>query len=396
MLSQRDIYLDRVTLRNTDTGEMSNPHTGVQTLEKKKYRLLYMPSIAVQTEKSIRPRRGRPRKLPGRPSARSQARRPAKNYNKQKPRNFQTKTSNMLQIKTLTPKEQLVSIQYKTVLDISSMGYSTLTGKGATGTIIRINLANPTYGTAGNLVDVLDLGSLWVNPSFTRSNSELNLSNQLTSFFDVYQKGVVVSSNSQVRIKSKPNQKLAAQSFENVAAQGTQGDAYPYDENHMPYLKVNEPTLDGDSYVWSVKQRKTGLLIDTNTEETATYHQLTNDLPGIKMRQLTYNVGAKNDKSVLSSARFTPRFFGLKDWRDNIAEVQFMPGMSGPPANFNQLKTAYHYVGICNRQTPLVSKKPQAVVAEITLNFDCLYFNRNNDYEGGDDPVPQVPHMGEL
>lgn len=358
-----------------------------------------MPSIAVQTEKTIRPRRGRPRKLPGRPSPRSKARRPARNYNKQRPRNFQTKTSNMLQIKTLTPKEQLVSIQYKTVLDISSMGYSNFAGKGATGTIIRINLANPTYGTSGNLVDVLDLGTSWVNPSFTRTNSELNLASQLTPFFDVYQKGVVVNSNSQVRIKSKPNQKLIGpQVFYNAPAAGSTGENYPYAANHMPYIAVKDGTLDGDSYVWSVKQRKTGLLIDTSTDETANYHQLTNDLPGIKMRQLTYNAGAKNDKAVLSSARFTPKFFGVKDWRDNIAEVQFMKGMDagGPPANLNQIKTAYHYVGICNRQTPLVDKKPQAVVAEITLNFDCLYFNRNNDYEGGDAPVPQVPHMGEL
>jgi hypothetical protein len=359
-----------------------------------------MPSIHVQTDKTIRPKRGRPRgkrKQPTRPRAKAQ--RPAKNYNKQRPRNFQQNSRNMLQIKTLTPKEQLVSIQYKTVLDFSKMGYATVTGKGATGTIIRINLSNPTYGTGGNLVDVLDLGQVWTNPAFTRTNSALNLSDELTSFFEVYQKGVVISSNSQVRIKSQPNQKLAGpQVFYNAPAKGTMGDAYPYVDNHMPYLAVKDAEVDGDSYVWSVKQRKTGLLIDTATEQTATYHQLTNELPGIKMKQLTYNAGAKNDKAVLSSCRFTPKFYGMKDWRDNIPEVQFMQGMAGggPPANFNQLKTAYHYVGICNRHTPTSTNRPQNVVAEVTLNFECLYFNRNNDYEGGDAPVPQVPHLGDL
>lgn len=332
--------------------------------------------------------------------AREKAQKSAKNYNNQRPRNFQKKTSNMLQIKTLQPKEQLVSLQYKTIIKFSNMGYSLFSNKGATGTIIRVSLTNPTYGSTGSIVDVLDLGSNWVNPAFTRTNSsELTLTDKLNEFFDVYEKGVVINSNSQVRIKSQPNQKELGQNWTMVDAAGSlpgNTGAVLWSANHPRYAEVNEATKDGDSYVWSVKQRQTGLLIDTDDDSTADFHSLTNDIPGVKMRQLTAYQNGTSSKSVLNSARFTPKYYGMKDWRDNIASVQFMPGMTGPPANLSSLKKAYHYVGICNLQTPVEALKPQNVIAEVVVNFDCLFLNRKNDKAGGDAPVPQVPHLGDL
>lgn len=332
--------------------------------------------------------------------AKAKARKPAKNYNNQRPRNFQKKTTNMLQIKTLQPKEQLVSLQYKTTIKFSNMGYSLFQNKGATGTIIRVSLTNPTYGSQGSIVDVLDLGGNWVNPGFSRTNSaELNLTDKLNEFFDVYQKGIVVNSNSQIRIKSQPNQKELGQHYAMVDADGSlpgNTGAVLWQSNHPRYMEVNEATKDGDSYVWSVKQRQTGLLIDADESSTATYHELTNDIPGVKMRQLTAYKNGTSSKSVLNSARFTPRYYGMKDWRDNIDKVQFMPGVPGAPANINDLKKAFHYVGICNLQTPLETLKPQNVVAEVVVNFDCLFLNRKNDKAGGDAPVPQVPHLGDL
>jgi hypothetical protein len=326
---------------------------------------------------------------------REKAQEPVRNFNKQQARNFQKKTNNMLQIRTLQPKEQLVSIQYKTFLVFDDMGYANTTGLGATGTIIRINLNNPTYGNAGNIVDVLNLGSNWTNPVFTRTNStELNLKDKLNEYFDVYQKGVVISSNSQVRVKSRPNQKELGQYFDNEPAQGAQGDAYPYDENHMPYLKVNDGYLDGDSYVWSIKQRTQGQLIDLSTQKTPDFHELQNDIPGMKMKQLTAFKNGTTSRAIQNSCRFTNKYFGIKDWRDNIASVQFMPGMAAdtPPANINDLKRAYHYVGVCNTSSPQILHRPQRVVAEIVVNYECLFLNRKNDVDGEDNPVPQVPH----
>ena len=82
----------------------------------------------------------------------------------------------MLQIRTLIPKEIVVDIQYRTQIIFDTMGYNSATGQGATGTIIRINLNNPTQGTGSmsaiaNIVDVVSLGGTWTAPVFTRTNS---------------------------------------------------------------------------------------------------------------------------------------------------------------------------------------------------------------------------------
>lgn len=311
--------------------------------------------------------------------------------------NYQRKTSNMLKIKTLIPKELRVGIQYKTTLVFSSMGYG---GTGCIANLIKINLSDPIQGnaaensgTAQPIVDVVSLGGNYVDPSFIRTNAtQLNLKDELDPYFDQYKKCIVTSSNSNVRIVSRPNQYKLSQWQSNVNAQGAQGDGYPYDENHMPYLQTNEPILDGEMYVSSIKQRNTlGLHPLSNNGETPTFHQLQTATPGLKMRRLTATPN-RSSKGVMNTAKYTPRYTGIKDWRDNITEL----GVRQSNATKTMSKPAFHYVAIHNRQPATATLKPAAVVAEIVVNYNVRFFDRANDFEGGDDPIPQPVHGEEL
>ena len=277
------------------------------------------------------------------------------------------------------------------------MGYSASTGQGCTGTIIRINLNKPTQGNTlgsspANLVDVVSLGSPFVDPVFTRTNSsQLNLSTELDPYFEQYRKAVVVESNSKVRVAAIPNQKELGQYFSNTDAQGTQGDAYPYASNHMPYLSVNEPTADGDMYVWSIKQKTTGQL---TSSPVPSFHELRTAVPGLKMKNLRAYKDGHVGPGVMNSASHTPRStWAIKDWRDNIAECGFVKSTNIQP---NLIKNAYHYVGICNSDTPLIGDKPCRVKADIVVNYKCRFVDRANNPEGGDDPLPQPVHQTEL
>ena len=332
----------------------------------------------------------------GRKPRRIVAKRKPKNYNKRL-NNFQRGSRNMLQIRTLIPKEIVVDIQYRTQLIFDTMGYSSATGHGATGTIIRINLNNPTQGTGfssgvNNLVDVVSLGGTFVDPVFTRTNgSQLNLSSELDEYFSQYRKAVVVASNSKVRIAAIPNQKEVSQFFTNVDAQGTQGDAYPYNTNHMPYLSVSDPTADGDMYVWSVKQKTINNL---TTGTLPDFHKLRTAVPGMKMKNLRAYKDGHVSPGVLSSVGHTPRkTWAIKDWRDNLNECGFNVSTG---TRSNEQKSAYHYVGICNTHTPLIGDKPARVKADIVINYKCRFVDRNNDPEGGDDPLPQPVHQADL
>lgn len=332
--------------------------------------------------------------LPARRRAR--ARRKPKNYNKRL-NNYQNKSRNMLQIRTLIPKEILVDIQYRTQIIFQTMGYSSSSGQGCTGTLIKINLNKPTQGnTLGSspdeLVTVVSLGSPFVAPVFVRTNgSQLTLASELDPYFEQYRKAVVVESNSKVRVAAIPNQKELGQYLSNTAAQGAQGDSYPYSANHMPYLSVNEPTADGDMYVWSIKQKTTGQL---GVAPVPDFHELRTAVPGIKMKNLRAYKDGHVGPGVMNSVSHTPRStWAIKDWRDNIAECGFVKSTGTQPS---EIKNAYHYVGICNATTPLIGKKPCLVKADIVINYKCRFVDRSNNPEGGDDPLPQPVHQTEL
>ena len=323
---------------------------------------------------------------------RAKSKRPVRNYNKQAT-NFQRKAPNMLQIKTLTPRELTVGIQYKTVISISNMGYGASGNLSGTNTILRVAMNNPCKGVNGSIVDIISLGGTHTDPSFTRTNSTLNLDDKLAQYFDQYGRGVVTSSNVKVRVISKPNQYKLGQWQSNVDAQGAQGDQYPYDENHMPYLKSNNPELDGQSYVWSIKTKNTGLFQNGPGGDTPTYHENQNSIPGLKMSQLIARSNGTSSAPVLCSGGFTPKYFGLHDWRDNIQKVMFRKSGTNEPDVTNR---AYFYVGVQNRFPAVSTMKPQNVDFEVVCNFNCRFLQRIGDVEGGDAPIPEPIHSTEL
>lgn len=321
--------------------------------------------------------------------------RPVKNYNKQL-NNKQYKTSNMLKIRTLIPKEIRIGIQYKTTIVFSNMGYG---GNGAIATLLKISLNNPTMGNViansnqgGNIVDVVSLGGNYTDPVFTRTNStQMTLKDELSDYFKQYGKAIVTSSNSKVRVVGRPNQFKLGQTFYNGSAAGAHGTDYPYAANHPPFLAVKPAELDGEMYITSVKQRRTGLL-HPNSGDTLTYHEIQTQLPGAKMRRLTMYPD-KQTPGVMNAASYSPRStIRVKDWRDNIGDLQFS---SGEGIN-QQQKPAYHYVAIHNRQPATATLKPANVVAEIVVNYNLRFLDRLNNFEGGDDPLPEAPHAGEL
>lgn len=326
----------------------------------------------------------------------AKSRRPVRNYNKQAT-NFQRKAPNMLQIKTLTPRELTVGIQYKTVISISSMGYGASGNQSGTNTILRVSMNNPCKGVNGNIVDVISLGGTHTDPSFTRTNPDLNLDNKLAQYFDQYGRGVVTSSNVKVRVISKPNQYKLGQWYNNIDAQGAQpgGGAqnYDWDENHPQLLNVNNPALDGQSYVWSLKTKQTGLFQNGPGGDTPSYHENQNSIPGLKMSQLIARSNGTSSAPVLCSGGFTPKYFGLADWRDNIQKVQFRKSGTNEPDVTNR---AYFYVGVQNRQPAVSTMKPQNVDFEVVCNFNCRFLQRIGDVEGGDAPIPEPIHSSDL
>lgn len=326
--------------------------------------------------------------------------RAVRNFNRSV-QNYQRKSSNMLKIRTLIPRELRVGIQYKTTLVFSSMGYG---GTGCIANLIKINLSDPIQGnaaentgTAQAIVDVVSLGGNYVDPSFIRTNAtQLNLKDELDPYFDQYKKCIVTSSNSNVRIVSRPNQFKLQQWQSNTPAQGAQpgGSAqnYNWDENHPQLLTSNDPTLDGEMYVSSIKQRNTlGLHPLSNNGETPSFHELQTSTPGLKMRRLTATPNYSS-KGVMNVAKYTPKYTGIKDWRDNITEL----GVRQSNATKTMSKPAFHYVAIHNRQPATALLKPATVVAEITVNYNVRFFDRANDFEGGDDPIAQPVHGEEL
>ncbi|AXH77761.1 MAG: putative capsid protein [Cressdnaviricota sp.] len=322
---------------------------------------------------------------------RRRARRPVRNYNKQSS-NYQRKALNMLQIKTLVPKELTVGIQYKTTITINTMGFGPALNTSGTATILRIALNAPTKGVNGSIVDLLSLGGGFTAPVFTRSNPDLTLAPKLNNFFEQYGKGIVTSSNAKVRVVPRPNQKLG-QSFVNAPAAGSTGENYPYAANHMPYLSVVESEIDGQSYVWSLKTKQTGLLQDGVSGPTPSYHEMQNDIPGMKMSQLKSYANGTSSAPVMSTGGFTPKFFGIKDWRDNLSKLKFAKSGTTDPA---EILRSYFYVGVCNRHPAFQTSKPQNVDFEVTVNYNCRFLQRKGDVQGGDDPIPEPVHSAEL
>lgn len=296
-------------------------------------------------------------------------------------------TSRLLKIRTLLPKEINLSLQYRQQLIFANHGTAPSPGVN-TPTLIKINLLDPAaHVDAANagIVTVIAYGGATTSPIFTTQNPDPNLSAILTEYSDKYEKIYVTGSQCKVRVQPVANQ-LLGQYFSNVDAQGAQNDGYPFDENHPPYMKVNAPQLDGEVYVWGVKQRSEGNLYANNNG--LTMHQVRTELPGVQMKKVTAFANGTSTKAVQLTSKYTPKFLGIKDVKDNISMVEI--NADGTARTNQDARNSYFYVGIMNRTGSTQAKKVALQVVDIVVNYNVKYLNRSNDPVEGDDPLPQA------
>lgn len=312
------------------------------------------------------------------------------------PMNIAKNSNRLLKIRTLLPKEMKFSIQYRTTLEFSNMGSAPSPGV-LTPTLIKINLLDPAShvgpGSSG-IVTVVAYGGATTSPLFSTTNPDANLSTVLQEYSDKYDNLFVTGSQAKVRVQPVANQ-LVGQVLANVEAQGAQpGGAnqnYNWDSNHPPYLEVIDPEYDGEVYVWGVKQRGAGNLINANGG--LSLHQVRTELPGVQMRKVTSFLNGTSTKAVQLNSTYTPKFLGIKDARDNLRKINI--NADGSERTDAEAKDAYFYVGIMNRQGSTQAKKCANQIVDIVVNYNVLYTNRTNDPIEGDAPIP-APHQGDL
>lgn len=314
-------------------------------------------------------------------------------------RNYKTKGNSgrksnaLIPIRTLLPKEVTVGIQYRQVIQFASMGYSTVSGGQFSPTLIKINLLDPCskIGPDSNgIVTVLGYGSPAVNPVYSLLNPQVNLASELLEYGqDKYDKACVISSSASVRVQGNANQTLGKY-LANVPAQGHQGEGNSYGSNYPPYLTIQDSNKDGELYIWSVRQRSTGNLMDNG--QGLNIHEVRTTLPGAKMRKHNCYQNGTTSKAVTMTSSYTPKFLGIKDWRDNLNKISIQP--DGSDRN-SQGKDAFMYLGIANRFGNTQGIQPATVSIEVSCNFNVRFLQRTNDPQGGDEPLA-VPHAGEL
>lgn len=299
-------------------------------------------------------------------------------------------TNSLLRIRTLLPKELSVSIQYRQLIQFASMGSSTDTGGLFSPCLFKINLLDPcapSGASSDGIFTVIDYQGNTTIPNFTTLNSGHNLGTQLNEYMDKYRYCVVTGSKSSVRIQGVANQEKVGQWYENVEAQGAQpGGAaqnYDWDENHPHYIKVNSAEKDGELYCWTVKQRGQGNLV--NNSQGLNINEIRTSLPGAKMRKHNVYKNGTSSKAVQLQARYTPKFLGIKDYRDNLQKIIIMPDGSDRPAEAEQ---AFQYVGITNRFGAVQGFSPANVHVEIAVDYNVRFIQRLNDPVGGDGPIP--------
>lgn len=301
-------------------------------------------------------------------------------------------SNSLLRIRTLLPKELTVSIQYRQLIQFASMGSSTDPGGLFSPCLFKINLLDPCapLGPASDgIYTVIDYGGNTTIPNFTTLNSTHNLGVQLNDYMDKYRYCVVVGSKSNVRIQAVANQEKVGSYLTNEPAQGAQGDAYPYDMNHMPYLKTNNAEKDGELYCWTVKQRGQGNLVTNN--QGLNINEVRTKVPGAKMRKHNAFLNGTSSKAVRFTSKYTPKFLGIKDWRDNIDKIKILPDGSARPTGAEQ---AFQYVGVSNRFGAVQGYSPANVSVEIAVDYNIRFVQRLNDPLGGDNPIPHADNVG--
>lgn len=354
-----------------------------------------MPPILSAAQRRARARARDDRPPRGRAAA--ARRQSAKKY--KKVRHYKTKGNSgrksnaLIPIRTLLPKEVTVGIQFRQVIQFASMGYSTVSGGQFSPTLIKVNLLDPCakIGADSNgIVTVLGYGSPAVNPVYSLLNPQTNLATELLEYGEnKYDKACVISSSASVRVQGTANQTLGKY-LANVPGQGHQGEGNGYGSNYPPHLNVQSANKDGELYIWSVRQRSTGNLMDNG--QGLNIHEVRTTLPGAKMRKHNCYQNGTTSKAVTMTSSYTPKFLGIKDWRDNLNKIAIQP--DGADRN-GQAKDCFMYLGIGNRFGNTQNQQPATVSIEISCNYNVRFLQRTNDPKGGDEPLA-VPHSGEL
>lgn len=310
-------------------------------------------------------------------------------------RNSGRKSNALIPIRTLLPKEVTVGIQYRQVIQFATQGYNTLPGGLFSPTLLKVNLIDPCVPTgpdSNGIITVLNYGGTSSAPVYSLLNSDVNLQHQLDEYgHNKYDKCVVSASSCSIRVQGNANQTLGKY-LANVPSQGTNTEGSSWGSNYPPHVTVQDSNKDGELYIWSVRQRSAGQLIDNN--QGLNIHEVRTKVPGAKMRKHNCYQNGTTSKAVTMTAKYTPRFLGIKDWRDNLDKIAIeTDGITprGPDA-----KDAFMYLGVANKFGNVQSKQPATVTMEISCNYQVRFLQRSNDPDGGDDPLAAPVHSTEL
>lgn len=310
-----------------------------------------------------------------------------RNYNNQI-RSQAINSNRLLGIKTLLPKELNVSIQYRELLTFTTSGHSTAGGGMYSPLLVRINMLDPCVATSANsggIITIINYGGSSVPPLYHRLNPEANLQSKLQDYADKYDCAVITGSQAKVRVQGVANQHKLTPFFQNVAGQGNPDGGYG--SNFPPHLYSAQPTLDGELYVWSVKQRSVGQLVANNNG--LNLMEIRTKVPGMKMKKHNCYTNGTTSKAVIHTSKYSPKFLGLKDWRDNIERIEF--NVDGESRS-GFAENCFQYVGITNRVPSSAALEPARVFMDVVVNYNVRFLQRKNDPSAGDDPLAHARH----
>jgi len=324
--------------------------------------------------------------------------------------------SNMLAIRTLQPKELMITIPYRQTIFYSDMG-AIPTGSGATwdgryylcGNGLIVNMTDPLRDIVKRPFPV---GYTGVADGQTTNPAD-DLSPELDEKFDGFERMQVIASTCTIQATQLPNQYKLSQYDGEINAQGRQyygpqsnsggvGGSVLWQDNHQPYQAPLLPNLNGNVYAACVKHRDLAAAAPDQTLPItsigATLHKLKTEVPGMQMKNLTCM--PTTTKSVKFTSTYTAKSsLGIKDYRDNEPILSFSKTM--PPQ-----RMAHTSFGLFNEQPPKIpvpngsnppvewkTHKCPLFKVEILVNYKILMLRRKNIFfnnEARDVPVPDA------
>lgn len=355
-----------------------------------------MPSISTQTDRRRTGGRQGRRRLP-------QVQRQRYRVGSKAPSFAKKGNQNVIMLKTLSNKQENLSISYRETFDFTNMG-----GKaGSTPCLIRVSMNDPFRGGVApipangicSVVGSLKTGS--IDPLFTRHayRDTYNLEDRLTTYASEYRTCVVTSSEVIFNVRPKLNQVWNNSSNKSIVPYLINRESVPGSGNFDIIQTSVKPSASGDLYVWSVRQRAQNQL-HNSLDGTPSLETLKQGIPGVRMSKL--NVTPTSVKGVKFRLKYTPKSqFEIKDWKDNKQFLRCLDGNKTTPVTPNaSLKDSYAYLGIGGRING-VDPDPDVgglgiglanCIVEVEVKYN-LHFSERFNIDGNNEPTP---HAGEL